>query len=171
MGNQEQLKWRGGFIVEFSRIKGVVIAASLENRTTDGAHYINIRIKDDSGEELCFEHVLVPTQIDTCLTETNAVDLLCYNKGRPDITVYAALISDDLVIDFGIADNLSRAYMVKRKQQITFATICIISIVGIVVSPVFLYGILSLKKTFTSIIPVEMEREEAINHAHAQVGK
>ena len=169
MGNQEQIKLRGGFSVEFSRIKGVVVAASLENRTTDGAHYKIVRIKDESGEELCFEHLLVPTQIDTCLKEDNMVDLLCYNKGRPDITVYAALISDDLVIDFGIADNLNRAYMAKRKQQKTFAIICLISIIGIVVSPVFLYGILSLKKTFTAIIPSEMEREEAINHAQAQV--
>ena len=157
--------------MEFSRIKGVVIAVSLENRTTDGAHYESIRIKDDSGEELCFEHVLVPAQIDTCLKEANTVDLLCYKKGRPDITVYAAVVSDDLMIDFGIADSLNRVYMAKRKQQITFAIICLITIVGIVVSPVFLYGILSVKKTFTSIIPDEMEREEAIDYAHAQVGK
>jgi len=157
--------------VELSRIKGIVIAASLENRTTDGAHYANIRIKDDNGEELSFEHMLVPAQIDTCLKEANTVDLLCYKKGRPDITVYAAVVSDDLVIDFGIADSLNRVYMAKRKQQITFAVICLITIVGIVVSPVFLYGVLSLKKTFTSIIPDEIEREEAINHAQAQVGK
>ncbi len=158
--------------MEFSRIKGVVIAASLENRTTDGAHYENIRIKDDNGEELCFEHVLLPAQIEAYLKEDNTVDLLCYVKtGRPDITVYAAVISDDLVIDFGIADSLNRVYLAKRKQQITLAIICIITVVGIIVSPIFLFGVLSVNKTFASIIPDEMEREEAINYAHAQVGK
>jgi len=157
--------------MEFSRIKGVVIAASLENRTTDGAHYANIRIKDDHGEECCLEHVLVPAQIDTYVKEANTVDFLYYKKGRPDITVYAAVVSDDLMIDFGIADSLNIVYMAKRKQQTTYAVISLITIIGIMVAPVFLFGILSVKKTFTSIIPDEMEREEAIDYAQAQVAR
>lgn len=157
--------------MEFSRIKGVVIAASIENRTADGTHYANICIKDDSGEELNLEHMLVPAQIDTCVKEGNTVDLLCYKKGRPDITAYAAVVSDDLVIDFGIADSLYKVYMAKRKQQTTYAVISVITIIGIIVLPVFLIGILSVKKTFTSIIPDEIEREEAINYVQAQVGE
>lgn len=157
--------------MELSRIKGVVIAASIEERTTDGTHYANLRIKDDHGEELDLEHVLVAAQLDTCVKEGNTVDLLCYKKGRPDITVYATVVSDDLVIDFGIADSLNIVYMAKRKQQATYAVISVITIIGIIVLPVFLIGILSVKKTFTSIIPDETEREEAINYAHAQVGK
>ena len=157
--------------MEFSRIKGVVIAVSIENRTTHGAHYANIRIKDDHGEELNFEHMLVAAQLDTCIKEGNTVDLLCYAKGRPDITVYAAIIADDLVIDFGIADSLNLVYLAKRKQQVTYAVISVITIIGIIVSPVFLVGILSVRKTFTAIIPDEMEREEAVVYAQAQVGK
>ena len=159
--------------MELSRIKGVVIAASIEERTTDGTHYENLRIQEDHGEELDLEHVLVAAQLDAYVEEGNRVDLLCYVKkeGRPDITAFAAIVSDDLVIDFGIADSLNVIYKAKLKQQIMFTVICFISVIGIIVSPVFLIGILSVRTTFTSIIPDEMEREEAIEYAQAQVGK
>jgi len=150
-----------------------VIAASIEERTTDGTHYESLRIKDEHGEELDLEHVLVAAQLDTCVKEGNTVDLLCYVKkeGRPDITVYATIVSDDLVIDFGIADSLNVIYKAKLKQQMLFTAICIITVVGIIVLPVFLIGIFSVRTTFTSIIPDEKEREEAIKYAKAQVGK
>lgn len=166
--NSQQTRW---FFVEFSRIKGVVIATSIEERTTDGTHYANLRIKDDDGDELDLEHVLVAAQLDTDLKEGSRVDLLCYVKreGRPDITAFAAIVSDNLVIDFGIADSLNVVYKAKLKQQMLYTLICFITVIGIIVSPVFLLGILSVRTTFTSIIPDEMEREEAIVYAQAQV--
>jgi len=157
--------------MEHSRVTGVVIATSIEERTADGTHYENIRIKDDHGEELNLEHVLVPTQIDTQVKEGNTVDLLYYTKGRPDITVYAAVLSDDLVIDFGIADSLTIVHKAKRKQQTKYAVICLVSIIGIIMAPVFLIGILSVNMTFTSIIPDEMEQQEAIGYAQAQFAR
>ena len=159
--------------MELSRVKGVVIAASIEDKTTDGTHYANLRIKDDHGEEQDLEHVLVALQLDTYVKEGNRVDLLCYVKkeGRPDITAFAAIVADDLIIDFGIADSLNIIYKAKLKQQILYTLICFITVVGIIVSPLFLVGILSVRVTFTSIIPDEMEREEAIEYAQAQAGK
>ena len=150
-----------------------MIATSIEERTTDGTHYANLRIKEDHGEELDLEHVLVAAQLDAYLKEGSRVDLLCYVKkeGRPDITAYAAIVSDDLVIDFGIADSLNAVYKAKLKQQIMFTVICFITVVGIIVSPVFLIGIFSVRVTFTSIIPDEKERAEAIAYAEAQIGE
>ncbi len=159
--------------MELSRVKGVVVAACIEEKRADGTHYANLRIKDDHGEELDLEHVLVTAQLDTQVKEGNTVDLFCYVKkeGRPDITAFAAIVSDDLVIDFGIADSLNVIYKAKLKQQIMFTVICFVTVVGIIVSPVFLIGILSVRTTFTSIIPDEKEREKAIKYAKSQVGK
>ena len=157
--------------MELSRIKGVVMATSIEERRADGTHYGNIRIKGDHGEELDLEHLLVAAQLDADLKEGNPVDLLCYVKreGRPDITAFAAIFSDELVIDFGIADSLEIIYKAKLKQQIQYTVICFITIIGIIVSPVFLVGILSVRTTFNSIIPDEQEKEAAIAYAKAQL--